>query len=88
MIVEAATFKGKMMIDQALIEYENDDDGSTHSERLESCLRTFCQQIDAPLPLWLEKNTREYVRFQQTIFFQEQFLEPVKFDRMQIRTLE
>lgn len=87
MIIEGTLFKGKIMLHQELIHYEEDDD-STHSARLESCLRTFCQKVGAPLPLWLGKNSREYVHFRQTIFFEDQFLEKVPFDKMQIRLID
>jgi hypothetical protein len=36
----------------------------------------------------MEKNTHEFARFHQTIFFAEQFTEPIKFERFQIRWLE
>jgi hypothetical protein len=40
-----------------------------------------------PTPIWLEKNTREFARFHQTIFFEGQFTDRVPFDRLQIRWL-
>ncbi|MDO5733595.1 MAG: hypothetical protein Q4P08_00400 [Eubacteriales bacterium] len=55
---------------------------------LERALRKLCTCLDLPLPLWLDKNTKEFARFRQTFFFAEQFTEEVKFSRFQIRLLE
>lgn len=54
-------------------------------DRLERCLVELCAQMAIPIPLWLSKNTREFARFHQTVFFAEQFREAVPFDRFQIR---
>ena len=86
MIMEGTLYKGKAVYVQEHIE-SDDADGESYSARLEACLRSFCQLVDAPLPLWMEKNTREYSRYRQTTFYRDQFLEPVAFDRMQIRQL-
>ena len=47
-----------------------------------------CHRLNSPIPLWMEKNTREFARFHQTLFFAEQFSEPIRFDRLQIRWLD
>jgi hypothetical protein len=40
------------------------------------------------VPLWLTKNTREYVRFRRTSFNADQFFNTVHFDRFEIRIIE
>jgi hypothetical protein len=56
-------------------------------KQLEKVLIDVCHNLEAPIPLWLQKNTHEFASFHQTIFFAEQFTENVRFDRMQIRWL-
>ncbi|HHX36640.1 MAG TPA: hypothetical protein GX717_01505 [Clostridiaceae bacterium] len=58
------------------------------SKQVEECLLTLCKLLNAPIPLWLRKNTKEFAAFHQTIFFPEQFNESVNFDRMVLRYYE
>lgn len=103
MLIEGTLFKGSRIMAQSMVRYIEPGDidapasvsdaeatsaDAGTSAKLESCLRTFCKLHDAPLPLWLEKNTREYVNYRQTSFEREQFLEKVPFDSMQIRQIE
>ncbi|HEY9061028.1 MAG TPA: hypothetical protein VIO64_11095 [Pseudobacteroides sp.] len=54
-------------------------------ERLEKCLIDLCREIGIPVPIWLEKNTREFAYFKRTFFTNEQFVEKVNFDKFEIR---
>ncbi|MGI6077617.1 MAG: hypothetical protein ACOYCB_05555 [Fastidiosipilaceae bacterium] len=58
------------------------------SKQVEECLLALCKALNAPIPLWLRKNTKEFAMFHQTIFFPEQFNEKVNFDRMVLRYYE
>ncbi len=69
----------------ASLSVENHEQEKTFTTRLERCLVDLCHQLNIPMPLWMEKNTREFARFHQTIFFAEQFSDPIFFDRFQIR---
>ena len=57
-------------------------------DRLENCLLALCKDADIPVPMWLTKNTIELGRFKKTNFLAEQFPEPTKFDRMEIKISE
>ncbi len=85
MKLEGKLFKANLMINTATV--EKPDTQAPFVKQLESCLIDICRMLDSPIPLWLDKNTREFARFHQTLFFTEQFTEPVPFDRMQIRWL-
>ena len=61
-----------------------DDDGK-YQDRLENLLVAVCRELGVSVPMWLSKNTKEYVRFRRTSFGNDQFLDPVLFDRMDIR---
>lgn len=47
-------------------------------------LHAVCYRMDLGRPLWLEKNQREWNEFSQTRFIPSQFMESVKFDRLEI----
>jgi len=84
--LEGKLFRANLMIDMTTVEKPDIQDQFVR--QLEQCLVELCRNMDAPIPLWLEKNTHEFARFHQTIFFSEQFTERINFDRMQIRWLK
>jgi hypothetical protein len=91
MVVEAAMrlegriFRQNIMIREAIV--EQPETGARFIKLLDDALIHLCRQIESPLPIWLEKNTHEFARFHQTIFFDGQFTERIDFDRFQIRLL-
>ena len=85
MRVEGKLIKRTYTLSSAIA--ENNDLTLSYTERLESCLLGLCRELGIPVPLWLEKNTREFVRFKRTFFFDEQFEEKVGFDRFEIRII-
>lgn len=86
MQVTGRLVKGTNIVDE--VTAEENDQAISMTERLERCLLQICKELDIPVPLWLEKNTREFVRFRRTFFFQEQFTEKVHFDRFEIRQIK
>lgn len=74
------------MIAQATVEVI--DDGQRFSKQVEACLLQLVKELDIPIPLWLSKNTKEFARFHQTLFFRESFSETVKFDRFRIKWID
>jgi hypothetical protein len=85
MRIEGRLFLGNRSLRETVVESAGDAIGL--SKELESCIRTLCRDLEVPTPIWLEKNTREFARFHQTIFFEGQFTDRVPFDRLQIRWL-
>lgn len=65
--------------------YEIDDMEGTYQDRLEKCLVELCALLSIEVPIWLTKNTREYVRFRRTSFNADQFFNPVVFERFEIK---
>lgn len=63
----------------------SDDERLPFSKRLDTALLSLCKSMNVPLPVWLKKNSREFARFRQTIFFPDQFTSTVPFDQFQIR---
>lgn len=83
MKLEGKTFRANLVLQEGHV--EQPDTGGKFVPQLEKLLIELCHQMEVPLPLWLEKNTHEFARFHQTIFFAEQFTEKIRFDRFQIR---
>jgi len=72
----------KILSDTFVVE---EDSTLLYRERLEKCLINLCREMGIPVPIWLEKNTKEFVCFRRTFFSNEQFVEKVDFDRFEIR---
>ena len=51
-------------------------------------LRELCREMDVPAPMWLPKNEREYDQFHRTAFTADNFIESLRFDRMEIEFLD
>lgn len=85
MRLEGRLFRSNLMIREATV--EQPETGPLFVYNLEQALIKLCRTIESPLPIWLEKNTHEFARFHQTIFFDGQFTEKTDFDRFQIRLL-
>jgi hypothetical protein len=75
--------KGTTILDEKVYEMENGK--GSYQDRLEKCLLEICRLLNIEVPLWLSKNTREYVRFKRTSFNADQFFNPVMFDRFEIK---
>lgn len=86
MILEASIFLGDKILDQRSVEIC--DEKYTVAEKIEMALRYFSKEMDFMYPLWLEKNTKEFSRFRQTIFFEDQFQEKIFFDRLCLKWVE
>jgi len=75
--------KGTVILDEKV--YEISDDTGTYQDRLEKCLVEICSLLNIEVPMWLNKNTREFVRFRRTSFYKDQFFNPVLFERFEIK---
>lgn len=85
MKLSAKIYKGKTV----LMEEESALSGQGRFQKqLENSLVEVCGRLGIPVPLWLSKNTREFARFKWTTFHDDQFLEPVMFDRFEIRLMD
>jgi hypothetical protein len=79
-------FHGPAVLKDATAEVP--DESGSYQDKLESLLVEVCRELGVSVPMWLSKNTKEYVRFHRTSFGQDQFFDPVLFDRMEIRVEE
>lgn len=75
--------KGTNIISEKVVEKE--DNNASFRELLEANLIDLCKELDISVPLWLKRNTTEFVRFRKTSFAKDQFVESVNFDRFEIK---
>ncbi len=75
--------KNTAIIKEAVI--EKDDETASYTDLLEECLIGLCRELDIQVPLWLKKNTAEFVKYHRTFFTKEQFMENVRFERFEIK---
>ena len=47
-----------------------------------------CQQLDISVPLWLDKNDRDWEEFGQTRFLPDSFMDHVSFERLEIEFID
>jgi hypothetical protein len=79
---------GKLILGTKVIKeasFEVSDDNTSFRDRLEECLIGLCKELDIQVPLWLKKNTKEFVQYRTTFFTKEQFVEDIKFDKFELR---
>lgn len=86
MQLEGKLFRANLMIQMATV--SQPDTSERFVVQLERAFIQLCRQLEMPLPIWMEKNTKEFARFHQTLFFAEQFTDPIAFERFQIRWIE
>ena len=51
---------------------------------LEEMLIELCRNLDIQVPIWLDRNTKEFAAFRKTFFIEDQFMEDVKFEKLEI----
>lgn len=86
--LEGKVYRGSALIamDTQPLDEKHRDAG--FSKRLDVALTVLCKRMGVPLPIWLNKNTKQFIRFRQTVFQPDQFAEKVAFDQFQIKLLE
>lgn len=61
--------------------------GESLAKRLDAALLALCKQMNVPIPVWLQNNTKQFAAFHMTLFTPDQFVDRVHFDQFQIRLL-
>lgn len=60
------------------------DEPSAVAEALQSA----CVELDIARPMWLSLNDRDMEQYRRTTLTQDNFMEDIRFDRMEIEILE
>ncbi|HHW47971.1 MAG TPA: hypothetical protein GXX14_05055 [Clostridiaceae bacterium] len=83
MILHGKLIKGTKTLKEALV--EKSEEGISFRDALEECFIDLCKELDIQVPIWLGKNTTEFVNYRRTFFDGDQFMEKVSFDRFEVR---
>ena len=86
MRLEGTVYQGDLVINRQTLTLA--EDSSSFTKRLDRTLLALTKALNVPIPIWLQKNTREFTHFRQTMFFPEQFAETVNFSYLQIKLIE
>lgn len=81
---------GKIWKDNRLLKditYERPDD-DTRTHIIFDSLTFFCHEFDLAVPLWLDKNIKEFKRDKKTRFRQDNFNEQIEFDFLELEVLD
>lgn len=54
------------------------------TDALNECLECIYKELDLSEPVWVSKHAKELSRFSRTKFMPADFIEPVKFDYLEI----
>ena len=82
MIMTGRLVKGNKTIKKAVVVME--DDSMSYRDALEQCLINVCRELDIAVPLWLRKNTVEFLAFRKTSFNSEHFIDRINFDKFEM----
>lgn len=65
-----------------------DETNETRTHKVFSALEKACHDFDLAIPIWLDKNVREFKQFSKTRFYQDNFIEEIDFDFLEIHMLD
>ena len=86
MRLEGTVYQGDLVINRQTLALSKE--GQSFTKQLDRTLLALTKALNVPIPIWLQKNTREFTHFRQTMFFPEQFAETVNFSYLQIKLIE
>ena len=82
MILYGKLIKQTKIIREATV--SQNDESIPFRDQLELCLIQVCKELDIQVPLWLKKNTKDFVNHHRTFFTSEHFVEKIYFDKFEI----
>ena len=85
MRIWARQFKETHMLADELIADETDD---TRTHKVFNSLEDACHEFDLDIPIWLDKNVKEFKRSSKTRFTADSFISEIDFDHMEMSVLE
>jgi hypothetical protein len=65
-----------------------DTTAETRTHKVIHALEEICHEFDLALPIWLDKNIRDFQRHADCRFTQDSFVEEVNFDYLEITIIE
>ena len=78
-------FKENRLIRDLMLE-RTEKDSRTH--KVFHALEEACQHFDLPVPIWLDKNIRDFKRFSRCRFGTDSFIEAADLDYLEMNVME
>ncbi len=82
---------GKLFLQNHMIRdtvAEITDESMTRTKKVRTALDQICREFDLAVPIWLEKNNREFIRHAKTRFTSDCFIESIDFDYLEFQVIE
>ncbi|HOO80382.1 MAG TPA: hypothetical protein PLZ77_04560 [Lachnospiraceae bacterium] len=64
------------------------DEQDTRTHKVFHALEDACHEYNYGIPIWLDKNIREFKESSKTRFYQDNFIDPIEFDYMELHIIE
>ena len=60
----------------------------TQEQKQKKCLTEIFNKLDISTPVWLTKHDKEFMEFKKIIFFKDDFIDEVNFDKLEIELID
>ncbi len=60
----------------------------TQEQKLKKCLSEIFYKLDISAPVWIQKHDKEFSEFKKIIFFKDDFVDEVNFDKLEIDLID
>lgn len=78
-------FKDNRMLRDTVVENQDQD---TRTHKIFQALDQACRLFDLSVPIWLDKNIKEFKKHSKTKFYQDNFIEQLDFDYLEFQVIE
>lgn len=82
----AKIFEDNHMIKDSV--WENDSQDLTRTKKVLKALEEVCVEFDLSVPIWLDKNIKEFQKVSKTRFYKDNFVEDIEFEYLEINVIE
>lgn len=81
----AKTIKNNRIINSLVVENKENISGE---EKRSKCIKEICKTLDLSIPLWLKKHEIEFSQFKYVVFYPEDFIDEIDFDKLEIELID
>jgi len=81
----AKKIKSNKIINSIVV--KNKEDISLEEKR-DKCLKEICKKLDLSVPIWLKKHELEFSQFKYVIFYSQDFIDEIDFDKLEIELID
>lgn len=67
---------------------ENPDLSINRTKKVFSAVEKICYEFNISGPIWLDLNKKDFIRYDRTRFYQDNFIDSIDFDYLEIQVIE